>query len=158
MRLAENQDLEMKRPREESASAHEPVQSKDDLQPGSERAFGLVFATVFVIVTFYPLFVGGVLHRWALVVSLLFLAAALIRPGLLRPANLLWFRFGLLLHVITNPLILGAIFFLVITPIALVMRWSGRDLLLLKPDAGAASYWISRVPPGPEPETMKRQF
>lgn len=120
--------------------------------------FGLVFAGFFGIVGLFPLLGDGAVRIWSLVVGAAFLAAALLVPHLLRPLNLVWFRFGLLLHKVTNPLIMGVIFFLVLTPTGLLMRLTGRDLLSLKLDRDASSYWVLRDPPGPAPESMERQF
>ena len=87
-----------------------------------------------------------------------FLLVALGFPSILAPLNRLWLRFGLLLHRIVSPLVLGIMFFLVITPMGLLMRAFGKDLLRLKFDRAAASYWIERTPPGPPPESMADQF
>jgi large-conductance mechanosensitive channel len=88
----------------------------------------------------------------------LFLAAALFAPKLLRPMNRVWFKFGLLLHHIINPLVMGLLFFLTVTPVAILMRLSGKDPLRLKSAPAARSYWIPRPPSGPASTTMKRQF
>jgi hypothetical protein len=81
----------------------------------------------------------------------------LLWPSSLRPLNRLWMKLGLLLHRIVNPIVMGLLFYGTIWPTGLVMRMRGRDLLRLKRDPSAASYWIARVP-GPAPETMKDQF
>ena len=81
-----------------------------------------------------------------------------LAPKLLVPFNRLWARFGLLLHRITSPLVLGIMFFVVITPMGWIMRALGKDLLRLKIDPAATSYWIARTPPGPTPESLKEQF
>lgn len=94
----------------------------------------------------------------ALGVSALFCILVLIAPGVLKGPNRLWFRFGLLLHKIINPLVLGLMFFLIITPVALVMRLLDKDPLRLRLDSEVKSYWIYRDPPGPEPKSMSRQF
>ena len=78
--------------------------------------------------------------------------------GLLAPLNRLWFRFGLLLNSIVSPIVMGLLFYLIITPFALFMRLTGKDLLHLRRDPEAASYWIQREPPGPAPDTIKNQF
>jgi hypothetical protein len=77
---------------------------------------------------------------------------------LLRPFNRLWFRFGLLLSRVVNPLVMGLLFYFTVTPIGLIMRALGKDPLRLRFDRGARTYWIDRQPPGPEPETMRQQF
>jgi len=101
---------------------------------------------------------GGAMRIWAFGVSVVFAAAAILMPRILKPLNRIWAKFGLLLHKITNPLILGIIFFAAVTPMAVVLRMFGKDLLRLKYEPDAASYWIPREPPGPSPETMKHQF
>jgi hypothetical protein len=91
-------------------------------------------------------------------VAALFLAAALLRPAKLHPLNLIWLKFGLLLHRVVNPVIMALLFYGTVLPTGLVMRMLGKDLLRLKREPGADSYWIVRQPPGPAPETMKDQF
>lgn len=137
---------------------HENLAREETVQGGSDRAFGLVFAVVFAIVAGWPLLGGGAPRWWALAVAAGFLAVALARPALLAPLNRLWTRFGLLLHRVVNPLVMGVMFFLLITPMGLVLRLLGKDPMRLRRDPAAASYWIVREPPGPAPETMKQQF
>jgi hypothetical protein len=142
----------------EQIGSHEPLRARESTQAGSERVFGFVFAVVFTLVALYPLLADGPVRVWAIIVAVLLAILAIVRPRTLRLANLIWARFGLMLHKITNPIILGAIFFVVITPVAFVLRLAGRDLLKLKSDHDASSYWIKRDPPGPAPEGMARQF
>ncbi len=141
---------------------HENLAGRDDVKVGSERSFGLVFAVVFIIVALWPLFTmsdkEGQLRVWSLVVAAFFLGTSLTMPSLLAPLNKLWFKFGLLLHKIVNPLVMGLLFFVTVTPIGLIMRALGKTPLKLGFDKNADSYWIARTPPGPAPETMKRQF
>ena len=139
-------------------STHEHLAHTDAVKLGSERSFGIVFAVVFAIVALWPLMADGGVRLWAAVVAGLFLALALVAPGILKPLNLLWFKFGMVLHKIVNPLIMGLLFFVTVTPIALLMRALGKRPLALEADASLESYWIERDPPGPDPETMKRQF
>ena len=86
------------------------------------------------------------------------MVAALLRPALLNPLNRIWLKFGLLLHRIVNPVIMALLFYGTVLPTGLVMRAMGKDLLRLKREPDADSYWILRAPPGPAPETMKDQF
>jgi hypothetical protein len=130
----------------------------DGVKPGSERSFGLVFAAVLSIVAAWPLIDGAEPRLWALAVAAGFLGSAMIAPGLLRPFNLLWFKFGQVLHRVTSPLIMGLLFFTTVTPMALLMRLFGRDPLNRRFDAAAESYWIIREPPGPAPESLRKQF
>lgn len=122
------------------------------------RSFGLVMAGAFLIVSLVPLVRGNPVHPWGAAAAGVFLAAALLFPAALSPLNRLWFRFGLLLHAITSPLLLGALFYLVFTPIGLLRRLLGGDPLRRKPDPGRGSYWIERSPPGPKAETLRDQF
>ena len=136
----------------------DPKTKARDAGPGSERTFGLVFAGLFVIIGCRPLLSGERPHWWALALALAFAAAAFAAPGTLRPLNWLWHRFGLLLHMIMSPLIMGAIFFLAVTPVALLMRLFGKDVLGLRRRRDAATYWVARETQGSAPEAMKRQF
>lgn len=131
---------------------------KDDVQIGSEKGFGIVFAVVFLIVALWPLPFGGTVRLWALAVAAALVGIAYLVPRLLRPFNLVWFRFGLLLHKIVNPVVMGLIFFGAVLPTGLLMRLFGKDPLRLGFDKDAASYWIDRDPPGPDPSSMRNQF
>lgn len=137
---------------------HERIASGTPVQGSSDRSFGIVFTVVFAIIGLWPLIGGAPLRWWSLIVAALFLLAALVRPQVLAPLNRGWTRFGLLLHKITNPVILGLVFFLAVTPTALIMRAMGKDPLRRRLDPAARTYWIDRRPPGPQPETMKLQF
>jgi hypothetical protein len=128
------------------------------VKSGSNRSFGLVFAAVFLIIALFPLIGGREVRLWALLAALAFAGAAFLRPSLLAPLNRLWFRFGLLLHHVVNPLVLGLMYFLVVTPMGLVIRIFGGRLLSLGFSRDAQSYWIRRSPPGPEPESIRNQF
>ncbi|MBM3565043.1 MAG: hypothetical protein FJX42_02895 [Alphaproteobacteria bacterium] len=139
-------------------NTHEQFDRPDDVKAGSERAFGIVFAVVFALIGLWPLPATGGVRTWALIVAALFLAAAFLAPNVLKPLNRLWFLFGMLLHRIVSPLVMGLLFFLTVTPIALIMRLLGKDPLRLQFDRTAKSYWIKRTPPGPEPESLRRQF
>jgi hypothetical protein len=127
-------------------------------QGSSNLTFGLVFAVFFLIVGLLPLLHGHSMRIWALPVAAGFLVTALIMPSVLAPLNRLWTRFGQLLHRIVSPIALGILFFGVVTPTGLLMRLFGKDSLRLRLDKNAASYWIVRTPPGPEPESQTNQF
>ncbi|HIJ83658.1 MAG TPA: hypothetical protein HPQ00_05560 [Magnetococcales bacterium] len=126
------------------------------IQGSSNRTFGLVFAGFFLIVCLFPLVRQAPAHIWALAPAVLFFLLALTRPQLLGPLNRLWTHFGLILHRIMTPLVMSLIFFLTVTPIAILMRLLGKRPLSLEFDPKAESYWISRSPP--DPESMKQQF
>ncbi len=124
---------------------------------GSDRSFGLVFAAVFAIVGLWPLKDGGEVRWWSLAVAVGCLLIAIAQPHLLAPLNRLWFKFGLLLARIINPLVMAAIFLLAVTPIGLMMRLSGKDPMQLKARGRRDSYWVLRDPPGPTADSMKNQ-
>ena len=142
----------------EPSQLHEDFARDDKVEGSSDRSFGFVFAAVFTLIGLWPLMGGGQVRIWALGIAAAFAVVVLARPGLLAPLNRLWTRFGLLLHKVVSPLIMGMLFYLTVTPIGLLMRAFGKDPLRLRPDPDAASYWIERDPPGPAPETMKNQF
>ncbi len=137
---------------------HEDFSRDDAPKAGSERNFGLVFAAVFAVVGALPMLDGADARIWALVVAAAFLAAALLKPALLKPLNRVWFLFGMALHKVVNPLVMGLLFFLVVTPVAIAMRLAGKDPLRLRFDREARSYWIERTPAGPAPDSMRHQF
>jgi len=137
---------------------HESFAVREDVTIGSERAFGVVMAAAFALISAVSWWRSGTWWPWTIAVAALFLAATLVHPPLLRPLNIAWFRFGLLLHRVVNPIVMGALFALTVTPMGLAVRALRVDLLRLKSEPGADSYWIIRSPPGPSPETMKDQF
>ena len=126
--------------------------------PGSERGFGLVFATVFLIVGLWPVLSGSAPRLWSLAIAAAFLAVALVAPKVLEPLNRLWYRFGLLLNRIVSPVVLAVLFFATVMPIGLIMRLSGKDILRMRFEPDASTYWIERKPPGPDPQMMPKQF
>jgi hypothetical protein len=95
---------------------------------------------------------------WSLAAAVAFLLSALLFPRVLRRLNWLWLKVGLVLHAIVNPVVMGLLFYLTVTPIGLLFRWLGKDPLRLHFDTTADTYWIERRPPGPTPDTMRRQF
>jgi hypothetical protein len=138
---------------------HEHTQKHvNEITGSSDRAFGLVFSTVFAIIAFYPLLDGGVLRLWALIVAGIFLLLAVVMPGVLASANRLWMKFGELLHGIVSPLALGIIFYVTVLPTGILLRLFGKDPLRLRKDPAAESYWIKREPPGPAAESLNNQF
>ena len=140
-------------------NTHENLSRTDDnLKQTSDRFFGLTFFVVFLIIALWPLLGQNPVRPVALGIALTFLAVSLAAPAWLAPFNRLWLKFGALLHSITSPIILGVMFFLVITPVGWLMRLAGKDLLRMKLDRDCASYWIRREPPGPEKISLKRQF
>ena len=126
----------------------------DDIKISSNRSFGIVFFVVFILVALYPLIYSGEIRIWSIVLSLIFLTLGLLNSKILTPLNKIWFKFGIILGKIISPIIMGVIFFLVVTPISLLMRLLGKDLLNLKYNKNK-SYWIEKN--GPKSK-MKNQF
>ena len=114
-----------------------------DIKLGSNRSFGIVFFVVFLLISVYPLINNEHIKIWSLAISLIFLTLGLLNSKLLLPLNKIWFKFGIFLGKIVSPLIMGIIFFLVVTPIGLLMRMLGKDLLNLKFNT-QKTYWIER--------------
>ena len=126
----------------------------NDIKISSNRSFGIVFFVVFILVALYPLVYSGEIRIWSIVLSLIFLTLGLLNSKILTPLNKIWFKFGIILGKIISPIIMGVIFFLVVTPIGLLMRLLGKDLLNLKYNKNK-SYWIEKK--GPKSK-MKNQF
>ena len=125
-----------------------------DIKIGTNKGFGIVFFIVFLLIAIYPLINNGEIRIWSLVIAIIFLILGLLNSKVLTPLNKIWFKFGLLLGKIVSPLIMGIIFFLVVTPTALIMRVIGKDLLNLKFN-NKKTYWIEKT--GPKSK-MKNQF
>jgi len=143
----------------ENTHTHESLTNAIETKVGSERNFGFVFSVFFVLLGGWNLYKDNPEWGWSWIgIAGLFSILALTFPRALKGPNKLWFHFGLLLHKIISPLILGLLFFATVTPTALIMRMLGKDLLNLRFDSNAKSYWIRRNPPGPEPKSMSNQF
>ncbi len=119
----------------------------------SNKSFGIVFFVVFVVIAFYPLINQEESRLWALVTALIFLILGLINSSFLTPLNLLWLKFGMLLGKVVSPIIMGLVFFGVVTPTGLIMKLFNKDLLKLKRKDNK-SYWIERK----NKSEMKNQF
>ena len=126
----------------------------DDIKISSNRSFGIIFFIVFFLIALYPLINTEDIRIWSFLISLTFLILGLINSRILTPLNKLWFKFGILLGRIVSPIIMGIIFFLVVTPIGFIMRILGKDLLNLKFNRNK-TYWIEKT--GPKSK-MKNQF
>ncbi len=120
----------------------------------SNRNFGIVFTIVFLIVSFWPLFKGGDIRYWSLIISFIFFVLALINSKILTPLNKTWMKFGLLLGKVVSPIVMGFIFFFVVTPTGILMRIFGKDLLNLKKN-NQNTYWIKKENKN---NNMKNQF
>ncbi len=141
------------------SSTHERLKRDEQVIGSSDRSFGLVFAGFFTLLTLLKLWRGWSIWGWVFLgLALAFAALALLAPQLLAPLNRLWLKLGLVLHKVVTPIIMAMLFYLAITPMGVAMRLMGKDLLRLKREPGAKTYWIERQPPGPAPDTMKNQF
>jgi heme/copper-type cytochrome/quinol oxidase subunit 4 len=138
------------------ATVLEPRSAPATAPESSDRSFGFVFAVVFALIGCWPLFSGRSPRLWALGLAALFALVGAIQPALLHQLNRLWMALGRALHKVVSPLIMSAVFFVCVTPIAWIMR--GHYLLLLRRRPDLSSYWIARQPEPPATETMKRQF
>jgi hypothetical protein len=124
----------------------------------SNRTFGWVFTGFFAVLGSYSWWKNGTPHPLFFSLSALTALAAIVKPDILAPLNRLWMKFGELLHRIVSPIVLGIIFFGVITPFGRVMALSRRDPLRRKQNPNLSSYWIRREPPGPVPDSFPNQF
>jgi hypothetical protein len=138
--------------------SHENFFRSEKEGPGSERSFGLVMAAVLTLLAAVNFWHQKQAWPWLGAIALCFAIAALIAPDLLKPLNRLWYRLGILLHAVVNPVVMGVLFYLAIWPTGLVFRLRHKDLLRLKRQPETDSYWIVRQPPGPAAETMRDQF
>ena len=127
---------------------------QSDIKIGSNRGFGIVFFIVFLTISIYPLLNSEGIRVWSLIISLTFLVLGLLNSKLLNPLNKIWFKFGLLLGKIISPIVMGIIFYTVVTPTALLMRMLKKDLLNLKFNK-KNTYWVEKS--GPKSK-MKNQF
>ena len=123
----------------------------------SNRSFGLVFFAVFLIISIWPLLDDKDIRIWSLIISLIFLILGILNSNILKPFNKIWFKFGMFLGKIVSPIVIGLVYFLVVTPTGFIMRFLGKDLLKLKTnkEKNASTYWIKR---DKQHSTMKKQF
>lgn len=137
---------------------HEEFRRDEEHAGGSDRGFGFVFAVACAIFGAINYWNGH--HWWPYwsAAAVAFLVLALVAPRLLHPLNWLWTKFGLLLHRVMQPVVMGLMFFTTIVPMGLLFRLAGKDFLRRRLDPAADSYWIARDPPGPSPDSFKNQF
>ena len=131
------------------------MRNNSKIKVNSNRSFGIVFFFVFLIISLWPLTNENPLRVWSVFVAIIFLILGLMNSKLLTPLNILWFKFGKLLGYIVSPIVMGFVFFVVITPTGLIMKIIGKDLLNNKYNNKIKSYWINR---GKLKSTMKQQF
>ena len=121
---------------------------------GSNKSFGIVFFTVFLIIAIWPLLNGNDIRYWSLIISIVFLLLGILNSKILTPLNKIWFKIGILLGNIISPIVMGIIFFLVVTPTSIIMKILRKDLLNLKKN-NKNSYWIEKRK---QNSSMKKQF
>jgi hypothetical protein len=127
---------------------------RNKLKMSSNKSFGIVFFVFFSIISLFPLFKDGNIRIWAIITAITFLILGLLNSPFLNPLNKIWFKFGILLGGIMSPIVMGLVFFIVVTPTSLIMRMLGKNLLGLKKD-NKKSYWLERPP---LKSKMKNQF
>jgi hypothetical protein len=145
---------------ETSSGTHEQFDKRDDVKVPTERSFGRTFTVVFALLAAFSFWHHGFGGRFYVTaaVSVLVATVTLAAPQLLRPFNLIWLKFGLLLHKIVNPVIMGVLFFGVFTPMGAIMRFFGADLLRVTRKPPGESYWIVKSDDGIPDSSMKNQF
>ena len=131
------------------------MNNKSNIRMGSNRNFGLVFFVVFLILGLWPIKNGGEINIFLILISLVFLFLAITKSKFLTPLNKLWFKFGIKLGAIIAPIVMGVVFFLVVTPIGIMMKIIGRDLINKKINKNIKTYWLNRKK---AVGSMKRQF
>ena len=128
---------------------------KTSVKISSNRSFGLLFFIVFLAISLWPLKSQEDLRLWAFILALIFFVLGILNSKFLTPLNKLWMKFGIFLGSIISPFVMGVVFFMVVTPVGLIMRFLGKDLLRIKKSKFVLTYWISREK---QNNTMKRQF
>ena len=131
------------------------MKSKSEIKISSNRSLGLVCFVVFLIVALWPLKNAEDIRLWSLVLSIIFFILGIFNSKLLTPLNKLWFKFGIFLGAIISPIIMGIVYFLVVTPTGVFMRLLGKDLLKTSKVKNTSTYWIKR---NKQQSTMKKQF
>jgi Saxitoxin biosynthesis operon protein SxtJ len=144
--------------RDKYFGSHELQPREEAAKISSNRSFGLVFAVFFALLAALSLWRGT--ERWPIWLSLacVALALALIAPQLLAPLNRIWAKLGLLIHHVVSPLFLALLFYGSVVPVGFLMRLSGKDPLQRRYEPNSGTYWIKRLPPGPDAASFKNQF
>jgi Saxitoxin biosynthesis operon protein SxtJ len=137
---------------------HESLAGDHEAPLPSDRSVGLAFTAAAMVVGLVPWLRGGSPRVWAVAAAVGFLLLALARPRWLHPLNRAWMAFGQIANTTVSSVLMAVIFYGVVTPLAWALRRTGHDLLRLRFEPGATSYWLERPPPGAAPETMKNQF
>ena len=125
-----------------------------DIKISSNKNFGIVFFIVFLLIALWPLINNSEIRLWSLITSIIFLVLGLFNSKLLTPLNKVWFKFGILLGNFIAPIVMGIIFFFVVTPTGILMKLLGKDLIKLKKNNNK-TYWIEKKD---IKSSMKNQF
>ena len=126
-----------------------------EIKISSNKSFGLVFFVIFIIIALWPLLNNGNIRIWSIIVSIIFLILGLLNSKILTPFNKLWMRLGALLGIIVSPIVMGVVYFGIITPIGLITKLFGKDVLNLKLDKNKTTYWLKK---NKIKSKMKNQF
>jgi hypothetical protein len=125
------------------------------MKKSSEKSFGVLFGSIFLIISFWPLLSFADIHFWSLILAIIFFTIAFLKPIVLAPLNKTWIKFGEILGLIIAPIVMALVYFLILTPVSLTVRVFGKDLLGLKFSEKKTTYWINRKK---KFITMKKQF
>ena len=125
-----------------------------NIKIGTNKSFGIVFFIFFLIVSIFPIFKDGNIRIWSLIIAIFFLVLGLMNSKILTPLKKTWFKFGILLGSLVSPIVMGIVFFAIVTPTSLIMRVLGKNLLNLKKD-NKKTYWIEK---SKTKSMMKNQF
>ncbi|NCU47899.1 MAG: hypothetical protein EBW92_04190 [Candidatus Fonsibacter ubiquis] len=129
------------------------MESSINIKRKNNITFGILFFVFFLIIGLYPLISNEPIRIWSIIVSLVFLTVTIIKPNLFTFLNKLWIKFGILLGKIISPIVMGLVFFFVVTPIGIFVKILKKDVMGLK--RGQSSYWITRED---KIQSMKKQF
>ena len=125
-----------------------------NIKIGTNKSFGIVFFIFFLIVSIFPLFKEGDIRIWSFIIAIIFLILGLLNSKFLTPLNKIWFKFGILLGSFISPIVMGIVFFFIVTPTSIIMRVLGKNLLNLK-KGNKKTYWVER---SKIESKMKNQF
>ena len=125
-----------------------------NIKIGTNKSFGIVFFLFFLIVAIFPLLNDGGIRTWSVIISIIFLILGLFNSRILTPLNKIWFKLGILLGNFVSPIVMGIVYFVIVTPTSLIMKALGKNLLNLKKD-NKKTYWIER---SKIKSKMKNQF
>lgn len=156
--LGPEPDMSSQQRKDKYFGAHEFQAREEVVKTSSDRGFGLMFGVVFGLIAGYGAYRGSTLWPYWLAASGALATVALSVPRVLALPNRLWTKVGLVLFKVVSPVVLALVFYVTVTPINLLLRLLGKDILGLGWKRDDSTYWIARNPPGPAPDTLKNQF